>query len=110
MSYKYSATQTVKIGFKTDEDTISKMVEDYRESDIYSAEWDYGEDSEYVLIITIYGNVHYYTSNSYYDPGEYDYDEQFVDETDMEQIKDCFVSDNMKDKVTYIWASEIEYN
>ena len=109
MSYTCSAQQTVKIGFRTTKEVINSMCEDYDPSDIYDADWEEGEEGEYVLVININGNVKCYPSNSYFDPDEYEFDEQFFDSDDTQFIKDCFIPKDMEDKVTFIWASEVDY-
>lgn len=55
-----------------------------------TAEWTDYSDDEQVIRFDIRGKVKYYPSNSYYDPDEYEYDEQFLSDDCDDVVKDWF--------------------
>lgn len=86
-------SQTIKVRVICTDDVAQKIVDDFKDEKNYLAEeWEVSDvENEHIIDIIIYGNCKVYASHSYYEPTEYDYDEQFLFEGDEDIVKECFL-------------------
>ena len=109
MAYTDRLSQKIRVRILTTDEIAEQIVNDCNALNDYSAdEWELSDvPNEHIIDITIYGNCKVYPSHSYYDPDEYEYDEQFLFDGDEDIVKETFFPKGVE--VVSVNIGEIDY-